>query len=131
MTETNPILYILMRTDIPDMVPGKGMAQAAHAANMFDNYISHTHPAYLEWAGSRHFGVTIVKAATSQQASEIFESRASLSSDTLMGTVVDESYPIKPVRGPTYTVEETTCWFVFCGDTDPSMQAALRKLELY
>lgn len=32
-TSNNQVLYIIMRTDMESMNPGKGMAQAAHAAN--------------------------------------------------------------------------------------------------
>lgn len=31
----NPVLYILMRTDLATMNPGKAMAQASHASNAF------------------------------------------------------------------------------------------------
>jgi len=34
-----PTLYIIMRSDLQDMNPGKGMAQAAHAQADFDSYI--------------------------------------------------------------------------------------------
>jgi len=30
-----PTLYIIMYTDVPDMNPGKGIAQGAHAASKF------------------------------------------------------------------------------------------------
>ena len=30
-----PVLYILMRTDMDSMNPGKAMAQASHASNAF------------------------------------------------------------------------------------------------
>lgn len=33
----NPVLYILMRTDMPSMNPGKAMAQASHATSAFLN----------------------------------------------------------------------------------------------
>ena len=37
--ETEPVLYILMRSDMVSLNPGKAMAQAAHAANCFtSNY---------------------------------------------------------------------------------------------
>ena len=35
MDETNPVLYILMRDDLPSMNAGKAMAQASHASNAF------------------------------------------------------------------------------------------------
>lgn len=35
MTESFPVLYILMRTDLASMNAGKGMAQASHASNAF------------------------------------------------------------------------------------------------
>ena len=35
METENPILYLLMRTDMASMNPGKAIAQGAHAANQF------------------------------------------------------------------------------------------------
>ena len=35
-----PVLYILMRTDIKSMNPGKAMAQASHASNAFVKQVS-------------------------------------------------------------------------------------------
>ena len=41
MTDTAfPVLYILMRNDLPSMNPGKAMAQASHASNAFVHYMS-------------------------------------------------------------------------------------------
>lgn len=40
MTETNPVLYILMRNDLPSMNPGKGMAQSSHASNAFEKVMT-------------------------------------------------------------------------------------------
>lgn len=34
-----PVLYILMRNDLPSMNPGKAMAQASHASNAFVHYM--------------------------------------------------------------------------------------------
>ena len=42
-----PVLYILMRTDMNSMNPGKAMAQASHASNAFITHslkpVSYTH----------------------------------------------------------------------------------------
>lgn len=40
MTESFPVLYILMRTDLASMNAGKGMAQASHASNAFWKHIN-------------------------------------------------------------------------------------------
>lgn len=38
-TEFEPRLYIVMREDLWDMNPGKGMAQSAHAQADFDAFV--------------------------------------------------------------------------------------------
>lgn len=37
---TEPVLYIMMRNDLPSMNPGKAMAQAAHAQALLDQRVS-------------------------------------------------------------------------------------------
>lgn len=39
MTDSFPVLYILMRSDLDSMNPGKGMAQASHASNLFVGHV--------------------------------------------------------------------------------------------
>lgn len=61
-----PMLYVLMRTDLPDYMPGKSMAQANHAGTAFIIGGSNTHNPYAvafrDWLeeGGGGFGTCIV-----------------------------------------------------------------------
>ena len=58
-------LYILVRTDLPSLNPGKAMAQAAHAANQFIHQFG-KHQCVKDWQNSTSagFGTTICLAAS-------------------------------------------------------------------
>ena len=68
-----PVLYILMRTDMDSMNPGKAMAQASHASNAF---VSNAEPGYNideelfnAWQGSttQGFGTVLVLGVNEAQ----------------------------------------------------------------
>lgn len=117
-----PTLYIIMRSDLPDCNPGKGMAQAAHAQAEFDDYIGSLLDEgeglvpllvdYAEWTGGRSFGRTIVLSATQEELRDI----------TLKGTVagltIDPTYPWKNFYGELQITQEATCgWLFLCDET--------------
>ena len=135
MNETDPILYILMRTDLPSMNAGKAMAQASHAANALES-ASHSFGkfgtlkvAFDTWKEqtSQGFGTCIVLGATIQQINEIV---GTAPVDVAARKIVDPTYPYI-VDGEIANVilgdnlhdphdnhvllvrEETTCAFVF------------------
>lgn len=103
MENANPVLYILMRTDLPSMNPGKAMAQASHASNYFvhdlnqmkhkDGYIAQMGKAWQE-STPQGFGTVLVLGCTKHQMIEAYE-MASLhaASFVLAGIVRDPTYP--------------------------------------
>lgn len=109
----NPRLYIIMREDLQDMNPGKGMAQAAHAHADFDAYVEsrYTHEdfrsAHLTWCEDRNFGVTLVLSATLKEMHEI---RTKVLHSDL---TVDPTYPWRNWYGKVFTSEEVTCMWAF------------------
>lgn len=112
--EFEPRMYIVMREDLWDMNPGKGMAQAAHAQADFDAYIYRALAddpecveAFKNWCKDRNFGVTLVLSAPKTEWMDI-----SLSAQHY-GYVVDPSYPWRNYYGKTFTTEEDTCMWVF------------------
>jgi peptidyl-tRNA hydrolase len=135
------VLYILMRTDLPSMNPGKAMAQASHASNAFiNNYTnevsSHCGPNIGIWQKDTQqgFGTVLVLAVTGP------ELKAAMKTATDLGipsdVVIDPSYPYR-VNGEIaklldpqneyegnkeYTLyrSEFTCGYVF-GDKDCSL----------
>lgn len=108
---TEPRLYIIMREDLWDMTPGKGMAQAAHAQAEFETYlrknINILREVYFKWCEDRKFGVTLVLTAPKNEWMDIqYEVEH-------YGYVVDPSYPWRNYYGKTFTTSEETCMWVF------------------
>jgi len=117
-----PRLYIVMREDLWDMNPGKGMAQAAHAQAMFDDYVSkYANDLYMkevdldpdfidkirDWRGGRGFGVTTVLSAPLGDFDNIS-----------MGVehndfVEDPTYPYRNYYKQMFTRSEVTCMWAF------------------
>lgn len=109
-----PRLYIIMREDLWDMNPGKGMAQAAHAQAEFDDYC---HPdnnsdndfweAVANWKENRTFGVTYVLSAVQGEWYDI-----SLGVKHY-GFVEDPTYPYRNYYKQVFTRKEQTYMWVF------------------
>lgn len=117
-----PRLYIVMREDLWDMNPGKGMAQAAHAQADFDAYgIKYANNLYIKdgtidsefldldrsWRGDLNFGVTIIVSAPLDQFKDIELNTRH------RGIVVDPTYPYRNYYGKTFTTWVETCMWVF------------------
>lgn len=131
-----PALYILMRTDMASMNPGKGMAQAAHAANAFTHKFADDHEyvddverwlgeAYLD--GAQGFGTTLTLAVESER--ELREVIGSAQEDGFpAGLVLDNTYPVRDGK-VTHLIPVFTCGYVFtkCRHSHPvSSLAGLR-----
>lgn len=154
----NPVLYIIMRKDIPQMNPGKGMAQAAHAANLFQTCIeeslmakgAHYHgtlkDAYNTWRGDRGFGTTIVLEATIDQMHELLGNIGDLEEasdngfEACCNMVIDPSYPMHNHYRKHFTEKRTTCMYVFnytynvsgtMADIHQLIQGQLKALPLH
>jgi hypothetical protein len=110
-----PRLYIVMRRDLWDMNPGKGMAQAAHAQADFGAYQSSLvnkdgdefWRAMSAWRENREFGVTLVLHETLDTFGKISMNVAH------WGYVTDPTYPYRNHYGEVYTRSEVTCMWVF------------------
>lgn len=130
-----PRLYILVRTDIPQLNPGKLGAQAGHAASKFvrdamklgdeDMDIE-----YEAWDGGRGFGTKITLAATEAQINEAMVILGNMG--LLRNTVVDPDYPMTNYFGDHFTRPELTCAYVFAPRTvSKDALAYLRKFSLH
>lgn len=104
-----------MRKDIPDMNPGKAMAQAAHAQADFDAYLSSMTGTDNEefwqavslWREEREFGVTLVLSATLDKMRTVNDI------NDHAGMTVDPTYPWRNWHGEMFTIEEITCMWSF------------------
>ncbi len=108
-----PRLYIIMRRDLWDMNPGKGMAQAAHAQADFDAYTENNYnnedfrSAHIAWCEDRNFGTTLVLHATIDRMHEI---RTTIRHSDM---TIDPTYPYRNYYGEIFTREEVTCMWAF------------------
>lgn len=143
-TKTNEAyLYILMRTDMASMNPGKAVAQGAHAANMFgeimagrrntllqmpgDEQIDDNDAAvqFIQWQGERMFGTTITLGVNYEQLLE--KVKQSLGAGFVAGICHDPTYPLRD-GDYTHLIPVDTCGYVFGSKED--LSAILGDLEL-
>lgn len=120
--------YILMRTDLDSMNPGKAMAQASHAYPAMAAYVkrywgeSSFFSDLLErWQSQseQSFGRTIVLGGTPGEISDVLQ-RARHFPDVLAEWVVDPTYPLRDGVA-THLIPLQTCAYVF-GPTDRGEQ---------
>jgi len=110
-----PRLYIIMRRDLWDMNPGKGMAQAAHAQADFDAHLfpmdipdaDEFQAAVMAWRENRNFGTTLVLHEPLDKFGLISMNVAH------WGFVTDPTYPYRNYYGEVFTRSEVTCMWVF------------------
>jgi hypothetical protein len=149
---TQPTLYFLMRSDIADMNPGKGMAQSGHIQADFDAVVAEVIDEntigdeelinnILEWKGDRNFGRTITKLATLDEMKELFgllceieNFRCAVDDETLTlrGFTTDGSYPYKNYYGKLFVKPTITGAFVFVSsssENEPKWDEFKRKLR--
>ena len=120
-------LYILMRNDMDSLNPGKGMAQAAHAANHFTDKVklefvddSKTiHYNFIKnWLNqtSQGFGTTIVLGAKISDIEELVKFAVSGDRRLYGDMIIDPTYPL--LDGQTlHTFPCYTCGWIFVGSS--------------
>ena len=114
-----PRLYVIMRDDLWDLNPGKGMAQSAHAGSDFEMTLAdHTvsevmSQAVANWREDRTFGTTLVLSAPKSEFLGIRTRLNHAQEGTISGTVLDPTYPYRNWYGQVFTAEEVTCMWVF------------------
>lgn len=117
-----PVMYVLMRSDLESLNPGKAMAQACHASDLLKYSVGKfpdIHPIneiYKEWLGqtSQGFGTVIVLDVGTERSLENIVSDI-LEGDTaraIAGIVHDPTYPLRDGR-VTHQIPLNTCGFAF------------------
>jgi hypothetical protein len=123
--ENKPILYVLMRNDMPDYQPGKSMAQANHAGTAFcidagqtfDHDMGHfLMEPFLQWTQEANgFGTCIVlDCGYSDMLRRVEIAR---SYDLIAGVIHDPTYPIRDGH-KIHTLPIDTCAYIFGGRID-------------
>ena len=118
-SQTEPhYLYVLMRTDLASMNPGKAVAHGAHAANQFDAAMKEVKDkgllaGYDEWVKSASFfGTTITLGVNAEQLTSHVAAVVREGSSVVAGEVFDPTYPLRDGE-VTHFIPLTTCGFVF------------------
>tara|TARA_A100001388_G_scaffold246482_1_gene205513 strand:- start:181 stop:588 length:408 start_codon:yes stop_codon:yes gene_type:complete len=132
-----PVLYILMRTDMDSMNPGKAMAQASHASNAF---VSNAEPGYNvdeelfnAWQEStpQKFGTVLVLGVTEVQMRTAVEVAESFGVDKFPCDIIhDPTYPLQD-GDTTHFIPVDTCGYIFGDKEDPLLEAIIGKFELH
>ena len=137
--QTEPCLYIIMRSDLESLNPGKAMAQAAHAANAFAHGIqfegAYLQELYKEWCSStdQHFGTTIVLDGDDMEtikdalySIEVNDSKREAS----YGISQDPTYPVSDGR-ITHLLPLDICAWVFCDRNNKKVREILDIFPLH
>lgn len=107
MNKEEYVLYILMRTDLPSMNPGKAMAQASHASNKFvfdvKNMNTNSLSEQTDWLygqaklwqlqTDQGFGTVLVLGCEKKDIENLMSLGQMPSSNYFCGTVTDPTYP--------------------------------------
>jgi len=131
MNKETPILYILMRSDLDSMNAGKGMAQAAHAANAFVKHAEKKNDKLVDsWINStkQGFGTTIVLAVDGVELQDLIDNAQGLG--LIAGIVHDPSYPVRD-GSVTHLIPLDTCGYVFGSREFQPLRQLIGSWELY
>ena len=133
----NPVLYILMRTDMESMNPGKAMAQASHASNAF---VQSAEPGYNidetlfnTWKEStpQGFGTVLVLGVTEVQMRTAVEIAESFGVDKFPCDIIhDPTYPLQD-GDTTHFIPVDTCGYIFGDKDDLMLQSIIGNFELH
>ncbi len=128
----DPILYLIMRTDLDSLGPGKGMAQACHAYGAVKKVIRSNlvlQQDFLAWMSQteQEFGTTIVLGGTIHEIDTILY-KAKHIKNMASGWVHDPTYPVSD-GDIIHVLPMDTCGFVFGERRD--IKELTRELNLY
>ena len=132
-----PVLYILMRTDLDSMNPGKAMAQASHAGSTF---VHNAEPGYNvdeelfnAWQKEtpQGFGTVLVLGVTEVQMRTAVEVAESFGVDKFPCEIIhDPTYPLQD-GDTTHFIPVDTCGYIFGDKENITLQAILQNFELH
>ena len=139
MADFNPVLYHVVRLDIPQLNPGKAVAQGMHGQSMVSetvNYIKrhnlsdsmHIADMYDKWIlEGEGFGTTIVLEATKDDWVKFYSDMDAETDQQkfIVETVIDKTYPMTNHYGEYFTAEMVTGWSVFAHS--PEVLAFMKK----
>ena len=132
-----PVLYILMRTDLDSMNPGKAMAQASHAGSTF---VHNAEPGYnvdeelfnaWQKETQQGFGTVLVLGVTEVQMRTAIAVAESFGVDKFPCEIIhDPTYPLQD-GDTTHFIPVDTCGYIFGDKENITLQAILQNFELH
>ena len=132
-----PVLYILMRTDLDSMNPGKAMAQASHAGSTF---VHNAEPGYnvdeelfnaWQKETKQGFGTVLVLGVTEVQMRTAVAVAESFGVDKFPCEIIhDPTYPLQD-GDTTHFIPVDTCGYIFGDKENITLQAILQNFELH
>lgn len=130
----DPILYIIVDTEMASMTPGRVSAQTAHAHGVMEQYLSQkatvTSRAWSDWKSDRGFGTTIVLEPSEYMSFGAIKGALNLWDHVLtVKSVVDPTYPLKDGKVIHYVPVETVL-AVFLVDRNKCPDI-IKELPLY
>jgi peptidyl-tRNA hydrolase len=123
----DPYLYILMRSDLASLNPGKAVAQGAHAANQCAFEIGELTAESMDiinlfeqWQSStpQGFGVTITLDVSGEQLPLVVDAAKRMG--IAAGVTHDPSYPLQD-GAVIHSIPLDTCGYVFGNKSDLSI----------
>lgn len=126
--EAVPCLYIILRSDLASMTPGKAAAQAAHAANHLVHNFASDHWGVDWWLQEADgFGTTITLDGDEQDCiTTVMRFKGTHACDV----IVDPSYPIED-GGVTHKIELVTCAYIFVKNKDDKDDPVMEYLDTF
>ena len=132
-----PVLYILMRTDLDSMNPGKAMAQASHAGSAF---VHNAEPGYnvdeelfnaWQQSTTQGFGTVLVIEVNEAQMITAVEVAESCGVDKFPCDIIhDPTYPLQD-GDTTHFIPVDTCGYIFGYKDNPVLQSIIGNFELH
>ena len=129
MDDETLVLYVIMRTDLDSLTPGKAMAQSNHAFGALKQRIRSNiarQKDYIAWqeTTTQDFGTVIVLGGTEGGIQATLDKIHKYKLPVVSGWVHDPTYPISD-GAITHLVPVNTCAYVFgtkseCADADVS-----------
>lgn len=129
-----PILYILMRTDMESLNPGKAVAQGSHATSLFEEDSRGHEDIYFrslrsKWAMEEGFGTTIVLGVNSEiDLKARIETAKKNHKKVIADVMIDPTYPLRDGNA-THLFPVASCGYIFGARED--IAPYIEDLELY
>ena len=127
-----PVLYILMRTDMDSMNPGKAMAQASHASNQFvseyQEHVGCSVELYNCWLRGKTFGTVLVLEVNEKQMNAAVT--VADSTGFISNVVHDPTYPLRD-GDTTHFIPVDTCAYIFGNKEDSNLGLIVQDFELH